>query len=55
MPYSDKPIKMKTNQDGGSYTAKNPAAAAKQLKENQLMKKGKKLLKKNLNFYFYFL
>ena len=41
MPYSDKPIKMKTNQDGGSYTAKNPAAAAKQLKENQLMKKGK--------------
>jgi hypothetical protein len=41
MPYSDKPIKMKTNQDGGSYTAKDPAAAAKQLKENQLMKKGK--------------
>jgi hypothetical protein len=32
---------MKTNQDGGGYTAKDPAAAAKQLKENQLMKKGK--------------
>jgi hypothetical protein len=41
MAYSEKPIKMKTNQDGGSYTAKDPAAAAKQLKENQLMKKGK--------------
>ena len=27
--------KMKTNQDGGSYTAKNPGAAAKELKENQ--------------------
>jgi hypothetical protein len=27
--------KMKTNQDGGSYTAKKPGAAAKQLKENE--------------------
>jgi len=27
--------KMKTNQDGGSYTAKNPGAAAGQLKKDQ--------------------
>lgn len=29
------PAKMKTNQDGGSYTAKKPGAAAKELKTNQ--------------------
>lgn len=29
------PAKMKTNQDGGSYTAKKPSAAAKELKRNQ--------------------
>ena len=29
------PAKMKTNQDGGSYTAKKPGAAAKELKRNQ--------------------
>jgi hypothetical protein len=29
--------KMKTNQDGGSYTAKNPGAAGKQLMKDQSM------------------
>jgi hypothetical protein len=32
---SKSPAKMKTNQDGGSYTAKKPGAAAKELKTNQ--------------------
>ena len=32
---SKSPAKMKTNQDGGSYTAKKPSAAAKELKRNQ--------------------
>tara|TARA_R110002094_G_C4788985_1_gene201949 strand:+ start:121 stop:462 length:342 start_codon:yes stop_codon:yes gene_type:complete len=35
MPYEKSPTKMKTNQDGGSYTAKNPGAAGKQLMKDQ--------------------
>lgn len=34
--------KMKTNQDGGSYTAKNPSAAGKQLMKDQSMATMKK-------------
>ena len=35
MPNKKGPYKMKTNQDGGSYTAKKPSAAGEQLMKDQ--------------------
>ena len=39
MSYKKMAYKMKTNQDGGSYSAKNSAAPAKELMKNQMTQK----------------
>ena len=41
----DMAYKMKTNQDGGSYSAENPGAPAKELMKNQMTKKMDPMMK----------